>query len=215
MSAERFLLNNTKDSDGYDFVVSWYNMFDKLIKIPEALNVIPKRHSKPLIVFVADGNWNPWTGKDILTKGMGGSETYIIEIARWIQATNKFNCIVFCKCSKEEEFEGVEYKHIDKYYDFITRNMIDICIVSRFSEYIPTSLHNNIENVYLVLHDLTPTGIIIPVHSKLKKILCLTDWHVEYFTKIFSQFKNRTESFYYGIDTELFKPANKVKNSFI
>jgi predicted O-methyltransferase YrrM/tetratricopeptide (TPR) repeat protein len=215
MSAERFLLNNTKDSDGYDVVVSWYNMFDKLIKIPEALNVIPKRHSKPLIVFVADGNWNPWTGKDILTKGMGGSETYIIEIARWIQATNKFNCIVFCKCSSEEEFEGVEYKHIDKYYDFITRNMIDICIVSRFSEYIPTSLHNNIENVYLVLHDLTPTGIIIPVHSKLKKILCLTDWHVEYFTKIFSQFKNRTESFYYGIDTTLFKPANKVKNSFI
>jgi len=212
-AAERFLENNKEDADSYDVIVSWYNIFKQLIKsrISNNINV----HKKPIIVFVVDGNWNPWTGSDILTKGMGGSETYIIEIARWIQATNKYNCVVFCNCSKEEAFENVEYKDINEYSRFISENKIHTCIVSRFSEYIPLSLHNNVDNVYLVLHDLSPSGIIIPLHQKLNKVLCLTDWHVDHFLKTFPQFKNRAESFYYGIDTTLFKPTNKIKNSFI
>jgi predicted O-methyltransferase YrrM/tetratricopeptide (TPR) repeat protein len=213
-ACETFLKMNRPNSDSYQVMVSWNNIFKKLVNVP-TISTLPQRHKKPLLVFVADGNWNAWTGRDILTKGMGGSETYIIEIARWVQADGRYNCIVFCNCSNEEIFEGVQYLSLDKYAEFITKNEINTVLISRFSEYIPMTLNNNIKNVHFVLHDTSPSGIIIPIHSKLKKILCLTNWHSELFLKTFPQFRDRTEAFSYGIDTNLFKPDNKIKNSFI
>ena len=65
-------------------------------------------------------------------------------------------------------------------------------------EYIPVAIHGKVENIYLVLHDLSPSGIIIPIHNKIKKIFCLSEWHVDYFLKIFPQFTNITTHFYYG-----------------
>jgi predicted O-methyltransferase YrrM len=56
-----------------------------------------------------------------------------------------------------------------------------------------------------VVHDLTPSGIVIPLDKKLKKIFCLTEWHVEHFTNIFPSLKDITVPFYYGIDVEHFK----------
>jgi cephalosporin hydroxylase len=79
---------------------------------------------------------------------------------------------------------------------------IHTCIISRFSEYIPLAIHGHCENIYVVLHDLLPSGLIIPLHSKLKKIFCLTEWHVEYFTNIFPQCKHITVPFYYGINQQ-------------
>ena len=213
-ACDTFLKMNKPNSDHYQVMVSWSNIFKKLVNVP-TISTLPLRHKKPLLVFVADGNWNAWTGRDILTKGMGGSETYIIEIARWVQAEGRYNCIVFCNCSNQEIFEGVQYLSLDKYAEFITKNEINTVLISRFSEYIPMTLNNNIKNIHFVLHDTSPSGIIIPIHSKLKKILCLTNWHSELFLKTFPQFRDRTEAFSYGIDTKLFKPDNKIKNSFI
>jgi tetratricopeptide (TPR) repeat protein/cephalosporin hydroxylase len=214
-AAARFINNNKADADMYSVIVSYYNICRLMNSLPTPKNLMPIVHNKPIIAFVVDGGWSPWTGRDILDKGVGGSETYIIEIARWIQAHNTYNCYVFCKCSKSEIFEGVYYKSLDEYPEFLVNNIIHTVIVSRYSEYIPMSLHNNVENAYLVLHDLGPSGLIIPVVPKLKKVLCLTDWHTKYFVKNFSLLEDRTESFYYGIDTNLFKPSIKVKNSFI
>jgi predicted O-methyltransferase YrrM/glycosyltransferase involved in cell wall biosynthesis len=213
-ACERFLTMNNSESENFNLMLSWYNIFKQLIKIPETVDeiIIP---DKPWVVFVADGNWNPWTGRDILTKGMGGSETYIIEIARYVQASSKFNCIVFCKCSKQETFEGVQYLSLDLYPEFVVKNKIHTILISRFSEYIPMSLRDNVSNVLFILHDTSPSGIIIPLHRKLKNVLCLTNWHVELFLKTFSQFKDRAEAFSYGIDTALFRPNKKIKNSFI
>jgi hypothetical protein len=210
-SSKRFLENNKPDSDSYVIMLDWFKIFSLLKKLPD--NII--NNNKPVIVFVVDGGWGPWTGSDIISKGVGGSETYIIEIARWIQATNRYDCVVFCNCSNPEVFEGVRYMPLVDYPEYIVKNKIHTAIVSRYSEYIPVTLEGNVNKLYLVLHDLGPTGLIIPLNPKLKKIICLTNWHVEYFVKNFPQFKNRTESFYYGIDNNLFKPDEKIKNSFI
>lgn len=214
----RFLHNNKPDADQYTVVASWYPIFDLLCKLPNLRPALPSRslNEKPIVVFVADGGWGPWTGSDIMTKGVGGSETYMIEIARWVQASGKYQVYVFCKCSKPEIFEGVIYSDLSNYPEFLVSNRIHSILVSRYSEYVPISLQaTDVKNVYMVLHDLGPTGLIIPTDPKLKKILCLTDWHVSHFLETFPQFKDRTESLYYGIDTSRFKPSLKVKNSFI
>lgn len=217
-SAELFLRNNIPGSDYYDIISSWYDIFKKLnvykgVKIPN----VP---DKPIFCFVADGGFNPWSGSNILTSGVGGSETFIIEIARYIKKQNNFDVYVFCNTPNEldENFEGVIYKHLNKYYEFINTNYVKHCVISRFSEYIPVTVKGFSENVYFIIHDLTPSGIVIPIDNKVKNIFCLTEWHVEYFTNMFPQLKSITVPFYYGIDDK-FKNNNetniKIPNKFI
>jgi len=199
-ASEFFILNNKPTDDCYEEVVSWYKIFQKLtmytgIKIPN----VP---DKPIFCFVADGGFQPWTGSNILTSGVGGSETFIIEIARYIKKQDKFDVYVFCNTPNQEDenFEGVNYKHLNKYYEFINTNYVKHCIISRFSEYIPLTIKGFSENVYFIIHDLTPSGIVIPIDKKIKNIFCLTDWHVQYFTNIFPQLKPISLPFHYGID---------------
>lgn len=216
-SSKRFLNNNKPGSDSYDIMKSWFDIFGLLCRIPDENFSIPNTPTKPVIVFVADGGWGTWTGRDILTKGVGGSETYIIEIARWVQATGKYQCIVFCNCDKSDTFEGVQYIPLTMYVEFIMKNKISTAIISRYSEYIPVTYQGFVDNMYLVLHDLSPSGIVIPMSDKLKKVICLTKWHEDYFLNNFSALKGRTDTFYYGIDRDRFTISsdNKVRNSFI
>ena len=228
-----YLENNQPNSDGYETVASLYNIFIKLLSMNNSLanmgsnylrivNSIKSANGKPLLGFVADGGFAPWTGSDILNKGVGGSETYIIEMARYIQKQGFFKVIVFCNCISHTIFEGVEYIPIVNYPPFIKNVEFHTCVISRFSEYLPAAICGKAENVYLVLHDLTPSGNVIPVHDKLKKIFCLSEWHVEYFLNIFPQFKDITMPFYYGIDNtfgkytfEKYTFEDLVENKFI
>jgi tetratricopeptide (TPR) repeat protein len=215
--AQLFLTNNNSDSDLYPLMISWNNIYAKLNMrdnfLPlEITNAVSK--DKPLLCFVADGGFSSWTGSDILSKGVGGSETYIIEMARYIQKHGHFNVIVFCKCVEKSVFENVLYIPIDLFAPFIKQTHVHTCIVSRFSEYVPLAIKGKTQKVYLVLHDLTPSGLIIPLNTKLKKIFCLTEWHVGYFTNIFPQCKDITTHFYYGVDKNKFN-SNKDSISMI
>lgn len=209
-----FLEKNGPDADMYNVMVSWHNIFVKLNMMKNSLSqlIMLPSNNKPLLCFVADGGFEPWTGSDILTKGVGGSETYIIEMARHIQKQGRFKVIVFCNCTQQSIFEDVEYIPISYYSPFVANVDIHTCIVSRFSEYIPVAIHGKVQNLYLVLHDLTPSGVILPVHEKFKKIFCLSEWHVGYFLNIFPQFKDITVPFYYGIDVHKFDNEVVVLN---
>jgi hypothetical protein len=214
-----YLLHNKNTDDGYNEIVSWLAIYEKLTIYNWNSNVSPVLpKNKPLFVFIADGGFGPWTGSTILTKGVGGSETYIIEMARWIERSGRFSVIVFCNCVEEEVFEGVLYKPLHTVYTFLGTHIIQHVMVSRYSEYLPVAFKGHVEHVYFVIHDLTPSGIVIPMDVKLKKIFCLTEWHVGYFTKVFPQLEHLTVPFYYGIDTNKFKSSlvkEKVPFQFI
>jgi len=211
-AGELFIKNNQPTADSYTEIVSWYNIYKNLtVKVENCSPKIPK---KSILCFHADGGFNTWSGSSILTIGVGGSETYIIEHARYIQKSGLFDVFVFCNCLEEENFEGVIYKPLMQYYSFIKQNYIHTCIVSRFSEYLPVTFKGFIENVYFVVHDLTPSGIVIPIDNKLKKIFCLTEWHVDYFTQFFPSLKHITVPFYYGIDFQNFKTDCKNDNIY-
>ena len=200
-----YLQNNKQDADNYAVMISWHNIFEKLLKMPVLIaQQSSSSLSKPYLCFVADGGFEPWTGRDILTKGVGGSETYIIEMARYIQAQGRYQVIVFCNCLKTDVFKDVRYYQLNDYFSFVRENLVHICIVSRFSEYLPVAFKSRVENVYLVLHDLTPSGCVIPIDPKLKKIFCLTEWHVEYMSIQFPGLKHLLTHFYYGIDVDKF-----------
>lgn len=214
-----FLEKNKPDADQYQVIVSWYQIFVNLNKMKtetetEQLSLKNNDNDKPLLCFVADGGFESWTGSDILVKGVGGSETYIIEMTRHIQTGGHYKVIVFCKTLNEDHtvFEDVEYIHLSKFHHFVKNTVVDTCIISRFSEYIPLAIRGQSKNIYLVLHDLGPSGLVIPIHPKLKRIFCLSEWHVEYFLKSFPQFKDITVPFYYGIDTNKFNNELEINS---
>lgn len=215
-----FLANNNETSADYAEIVSWYHIFVKLNQYQGEKKVkTVSTYSKPLFVFVADGGFNPWSGSTILTTGVGGSETYIIEMARYIQKAGQFQTMVFCNTphGSEEIFENTIYKPLSSYYEFINTVYVNTCIISRYSEYLPVTFKGFSENVYLVVHDLTPSGVVIPMDKKLKNVFCLTEWHAGYFASMFALLKPITVFFYYGIDGR-FKHVDmvrKVKHKFI
>ena len=203
------LLTYTQDAD--PTMISYYKIFNLLNKNKK---VMRKSSDKPILCFVADGGFNKWQGSSINNIGVGGSETYIIEMSRHIAKLTNFDVYVFCNCT-EEIFQGVQYKQLDTYVDFINRNKVHTSIISRFSEYTHVTLSNDIDNVYLVVHDLLPSGNILPTDKRLRAIFCMSEWHKSHFLEAYPMFENRVQVFPNGVNIKDYQSTEKKLNSFI
>jgi glycosyltransferase involved in cell wall biosynthesis/predicted O-methyltransferase YrrM len=198
-------------------ITSYKNIFYLLVENKLCDNKCDKiRKYHNVICFVADGGFKEWHGGSIYHEGVGGSETYIIEMARNIAFITGYKVVVFCHTSRSIVCDNVKYKNLNKYIPFINRNHIHTSFISRYSEYIPVTIKNNVDNIYLVVHDLTPTGNIIPIHDKVKGIFCMSDWHKNYLSAIYPTLSN-IDIFPNGINIKEFTLSheNKVPNSFI
>jgi len=187
---------------------SWYAIYQQMLRWENARPSVAQPievPTKACIAFVADGNWTPWTGADILTKGLGGSETYIVEMARWIQRSGEYDVIVFCRSSSPNEpvrYENVEYRDLNELYAYVHTHALHSVIISRYSEYIPMMLETpTVQNVFLVVHDLSVTGLHIHLDPpKLRQVFTLTEWHRSHFTEQFPALQSLTTAMHYGID---------------
>ena len=215
-AAELFLASskyNYFGGESWNLMSNWYNIHKAINKMGTITNT-PTRHPNKIIALVTDGGWEPWTGKDILTKGLGGSETWIIETARYLKREYNNDVMVFCKTDTSEFFEGVGYNPIELFHTFVANNIIDYCIVSRFTEYVPVALKGHAQKVGVIFHDILQKETILPNHYKLKWLFGLTDWHSNTIKKSFPQMKDLVHTTNYGIDQTKFQKG-KVKNSFI
>ena len=217
-STTLFLNHNKPTDDFYNLITDWHKIYSLLANMP-AVQCRPKRFDKPIFCIVADGGFTEWSGRNILTTGVGGSETWVIETARYIQQLSNYEVVVFCKCSEEEVFEGVKYLKLSRYLETVAEIDIEHCIISRFSEYIPAAIEGHVKNIHVILHDLQLSGNVIPIHPKIKNIFCLTEWHCDFFLKTFPQFSRITHPLHYGIDFANFlnqdRKIKKVPYSFI
>jgi predicted O-methyltransferase YrrM len=208
---------NTKDIE-YDTIASFYRIFYHLnnfntVKQNYQVNNLSQKDN--IICFVVDGGYSDWTGKDILSKGMGGSETWAVETSRYIKKNFPSNrIVVFCKCNSKDTFEGVEYMPLDDLYLFLYTHKVSTCVVSRFTEYIPFIYHTNTQNIVLVLHDISPIGNVIPITNKLKQVVCLSEWHADNFKKSYPDLKDITTYHHYGIDKERFYRDDTMKKPY-
>lgn len=212
-AAEKYLKYNQKDQT----ILSFLNIFKLLNSEKNNKNSIKKDNKKDILCFVADGGFNNWSGSSINNEGVGGSETYIIEMSRNIAKITNYDVYVFCKTDNDEVFENVKYRNLNKYIEFLNNHKIHTCIISRFSEYVPITTNNDVENVYLVVHDLALSGNVIPTNDKLKGIFCMSEWHKNYFLNSFQMMKDITHVFPNGINIDKYDNVNvnKKKNSFI
>lgn len=207
-----FLAKNPSTDEAFDMMNSWCKIFinlNDLYAIPAPQEVIvPERR---LLVIIADGGFGDWTGRDILTKGMGGSETHVIEMARNLRQCGDFEVIVFCKAPEEDLFDGVRFIPISQCFRFLREHHVHTCVVSRYAEYVAVAIHANVENIHVFVHDLTTIGVVIPIHHKLKNIFCLTEWHVSFFNQHFPSLSHLTRPLYYGVDTKRFSADSQTE----
>ena len=210
-SAKFFLENNKPSSDSINMVINWYKIHENLIKLN--LSETPNKSENDIFVIVADGGWSNWTGSDINKNGVGGAETWVIETARNLKKISNYQVIVFCKTDSFELFEDTEYRPLSTFHDFLSNNIVKHCVISRYTEYIPTAINSYCETVSVIFHDLLSPELVIPVHPKLKYVFGLTDWHCEYIRSIFPVFSDKIKKINYGIDK--ISLEEKVKNSFI
>jgi len=207
LQCTQLFLQKNKTNDDNNSIVYTMKCYEKLIThINLSRNYPPfstQEKENNNIIFVADGGFTSWTGADIINKGVGGSETFIIEIAQNLKLINpKLNIYVFCQCSKQESFNNVEYIDISNIHKFLQNNSVSHVVVSRYPEYLTFLFeHQNVENVHLILHDLIPDGEIIINSYKLKNIICLSKFHKQFFDNMFQSLSHLTTTFAYGIDT--------------
>lgn len=213
-----FLEHNDGSADDYAEMASWHEIYRRL-NILEGRMDKPYCPPKPVCCFVADGGFGVgWNGSSIRTTGVGGSETHTIEMARRIQARGVFDVWVFCNTPNRatEVCDGVVYTSLDNFYKFVGSTYVHSCIVSRFSEYLPVAFKGYADRVFLFLHDLLPSGCVIPLDPKLKRIFCLSEWHAGFFTSSFPTLTDKTTSLYYGIDDSRFlSDRNGDRSRFI
>ena len=222
-ACDRFLGNTTQTtqstkSTDLNFIREWRGIHEKMKYFEqESTTTTPFKFDKPVFCIVTDGGWSEWTGKDILSRGLGGSETWVIEMATYIKKNTDYYVIVFCNTSISENFENVGYNPIKLFYQFVANNIIDYCIISRYNHYIPVAIHGHAINIGIIFHDLPIDQTVIIKDDKLKWIFGLTDWHCQYIRNMFPMFNNKVHKINYGIDPFKFGRGDipKVKNSFI
>ena len=86
-------------------------------------------------------------------------------------------------------------------------------IISRYSEYIPATIHSNVDHIIVIVHDIQLTGQIIPIHPKIKTIVCLTEWHRNRFVQEIPQFKDKCVVCHHGIYTQNFNQNKRIATS--
>ncbi len=167
----------------------WYEIFKNMKLLPPLKP--PVVFDKKVICFIADGGYSEWNGNTI-DKGIGGSEKYIIMMAKYMKKNSDCIILVFCNTPTIVECDGVKYIPLNNIYTSLTVHYIDICIISRYSQYLPVAMNSYADKIYAVVHDVTLSGEIIIDSPKLKNIICLTEWHKNYFLEKHPEMKDKT-----------------------
>lgn len=123
------------------------------------------------IVFSCIPNSHPYEfDEDVYKKrGIGGSETALVEVAKYIAEITDKRVIVFNTRSEDKRFGKVEYRSSEKMFDYF----------SKFKPEAHFAWRHNIKltdaPTYLWCHDLTTPGA--ENHQIYDKIICLSDFH--------------------------------------
>jgi glycosyltransferase involved in cell wall biosynthesis len=213
-SASSLFLKHNNNQEDPTIMVSWNKIFSLLVnsdKIKSTSHIEIIYPDTPICCFIAPCGLYNWTGSDILTTGMGGSESMVVEMATQLQQNGRFRVIVFCNCDKEETFLNVRYVPLFLLFEFLHTHFIHTCIISRYSEYLPMTIKAGVENIFLMAHDVGFSINVITLDRKLKGVFCLSPWHAEQIGAQYSVLKPLIKLIGHGIDASKIDSSHELK----
>jgi len=168
--------------------------------------------AKETVVIYTGPAWESWTVENINTTGIGGSETCAALLAK--QFVEKgYRCVLIGDCKDSEgTYDGVEYLHHTKFEEFKWENYVNYFISSRKVG----PLSHQIENGknYVWSHDIfipECRGQYPPNAEKITKFVCLSPWHVDFFSQHHRVDKSDIYIQGNGLDISRYETADQVE----
>jgi glycosyltransferase involved in cell wall biosynthesis/2-polyprenyl-3-methyl-5-hydroxy-6-metoxy-1,4-benzoquinol methylase len=126
-----------------------------------------------IVFYSADApeNWTPHTAD---LKGIGGSETAVIQMAKNLaEKGNKVR--VYNNCGRDGEgiYDGVEYYSYEKMHHI----NCDVLISSRLADGLAVERNINAKSRILWVHDVCAKGLTPELALRADKIFALSEWH--------------------------------------
>ena len=158
-------------------------------------------HKKKILIYAGRG-WEEWGVDNLYTGGIGGSETCLIYLSRYL-VKNGFDVTTVISTKANSIIDGVSYR---KYDDFAFGGDYDLCIASRVPHVLDYLDHSK-PNV-LWVHDIHFQNIdTINKAGQFDKIILLSPWHRDFWKQY--GFDSKVQVIPDGIDLQRFNPDRK------
>lgn len=143
----------------------------------------PRKKTDDIVISCPPNTLYEWDEEIYKTKGIGGSETAAVEMARWMSTITGRKVLIFNSRSHKKVFGDVEYRPASECPEYFRDNSPAAHIawrhVTKLSE----------DPMYLWCHDLGAMGI--DRHKDLHKIFALSEFHGRYLHSMFGVPKDK------------------------
>lgn len=178
----------------------------------DKLNQTYMQHkAKETVAIFTGPAWEPWTIENINTTGIGGSETCAAMLAKAF-VERGYRCILIGDCEGlEGNYDGVEYIHHTNYENFKWTNYIDYFISSRKVGPLGHQIKNG--KNYVWSHDIfipEAYGKYPAFADRVDKFICLSPWHVNFFSQHHSVDKDHIYIQGNGLDLSRYDRRHEV-----
>lgn len=175
------------------------------VKIAASSLGLPVFASKADIVFYTGGH--PFHGKTMEEKGLGGSESALIYIARaLVSHGNRVH--VFCNCDCPGDYNGVRY---DDLVDFhIYRNLCQLPVFISSRSLRPFKVKLQAKARILWIHDDINVPFLkgeYPVSLPIDRVFAISNWQMNEWTRHFNMLPDRFFLTRNGVDLSMFQPS--------
>lgn len=173
-----------------------------------------KHKDRETVAIYTGPAWEPWTVENINTTGIGGSETCAALLAKAF-VDKGYRCVIFGHCQGVEGvYDGVEYVHYTRFNEVKTYNYFDYFISSRTMAPMANTAANG--KSYVWAHDIfipECRGSHPPHSDAVNKFICLSPWHVDFFSDHHSVKKDLIYQQGNGIDLQRYHDYGKVEKN--
>lgn len=170
---------------------------------------ISKSKNEDIVVSCHPGGFYEWDEHVYKTKGIGGSETAVVEMAYWLSRLTDRKVLVFNNRAEKRWFGNVEYLPANDLPMYFASNVPKVNINWRHNIKLTDA------DTYLWSHDLMCHGI--ERSENYKELLALSEFHKNFLINIAAVPENKIRVTRNGIDPDRFKylDINKVDNRVI
>lgn len=159
------------------------------------------------IVFYTGGL--QFHGRTMEEKGLGGSESALIYIARSL-AANGMRVRVFCNCDRPGEYDGVRYDSLVDFHIYRKQHIFPVLISSRSLR--PFKIEMQAQTRILWIHDATNVPFLKgedPAHLPIDRIFAVSHWQRDEWSRHFGIPVERFFVTRNGVDLTVFRPDEK------
>lgn len=169
---------------------------------------LPVAADKADIVFYTGGT-TAFNGRTLEEKGLGGSESALIYVARALAASG-MKVRVFCNCDKPGEYDGIHYGDLVDFHMYRQCNSFPIIISSRSLR--PFKIALQTQTRILWIHDDINVKYLegeTPNTLPIDHIFAVSRWQRDEWSRYFHIKQDRFFLTRNGVDLTMFKPGTQ------